>query len=266
MKVKKLTFITISICVLLFSCGTDEESEVLVDIPTIPSESTFLMDFSITEANSGGRTQAKGNWGRAAVIVGVWSILTTAYTAIPVASFGEAFNHEPTFDASIPGWVWAYDVPVGNLNYSARLESEVTSAGVEWEMYISLDGSFQDFKWYSGTSAISGTNGNWILNAQPLDPIPALEIDWNRNEDGTTKDIKYTNIVSRDENNGGNIFFQITDGTDYNRLYELYQKVENNTITIEWNKEKKNGRVKGLLLNSDSSFHCWGEDLEDIDC
>ena len=141
------------------------------------------MDFSITEANSGGRSFAKGNWGRSAIIVGFWSILTTAYIAIPVASFGEAFNHEPTFDSSIPGWVWEYDVPVGSLSYHARLESEVTSAAVEWDMFISLEGSFQDFNWYSGTSAISGTNGKWILNARPLAPITALEIDWNRNTD-----------------------------------------------------------------------------------
>lgn len=263
---KKLIVIALSVFVLFFSCESDNESEPTVDIPTIPAESTFLMDFSITEANSGGRTQTKGYWGRSAVIVGVWSLLATAYTAVPVASFGEAFNHDPTFDSSIPGWVWEYSVPVGNLNYQARLESEVTSAGVEWNMFISLDGSFQNFNWYSGTSSISGTNGKWTLNAQPLDPIPALEIDWNRNDDGTTKNIKYTSIAPNDENNGGYIYFEIKDDTNYNRLYELYQKVEDNTISIEWNKENKNGRVKNPLFYSETEYRCWGEDLEDIDC
>ena len=31
-------------------------------------------------------------------------------------------------------------------------------------------------------------------------------------------------------------------GSDYNRTYELYQKAEDNNISIEWNKEKKNVR------------------------
>jgi hypothetical protein len=55
-------------------------------------------------------------------------------------------------------------------------------------------------------------------------------------------------------------------GSDYNRTYELYQKAEDNNISIEWNKEKKNGRVKDPLFYSDSDYHCWGEYLEDIDC
>jgi hypothetical protein len=140
--VKNFVSIVLTISIFLISCTTDNEDAPTVDVPVIPAESTFVMDFSITEANSGGRSFAKGNWGRSAIIVGFWSILTTAYIAIPVASFGEAFNHEPTFDSSIPGWVWEYDVPVGSLSYHARLESEVTSAAVEWDMFISLEGSF----------------------------------------------------------------------------------------------------------------------------
>ena len=139
---KNFVSIVLTISIFLISCTTDNEDATTVDVPVIPAESTFVMDFSITEANSGGISFAKGNWGRSAIIVGFWSILTTAYIAIPVASFGEAFNHEPTFDSSIPGWVWEYDVPVGSLSYHARLESEVTSAAIEWDMFISLEGSF----------------------------------------------------------------------------------------------------------------------------
>ena len=123
----KNLFSIILIAAIFVTCGEDGEKIIPTEIPALPVESTFSMDFSITDANSGGRTGAKevGNWARSTVIVTVWSALAGIYTAIPVASFKEAFNHEPTFDASIRGWVWEYDFTL-QASYHARLESEIS--------------------------------------------------------------------------------------------------------------------------------------------
>ena len=262
----KKTLSILVISTLLISCGENDEPITDQEIPTFPAASTFLMDFSIVDANSGGRTLAKGNWGRSAIIVSAWSAAIGIYSAVPVASFQEAFNHEPTFDASIPGWVWEYDVTVLTTTYHARLESKVTFSGVEWKMLLSQDGSFQDFNWYSGTSALTGTRGTWTLNTDPLDPHPAIEIVWNRNADQTTKDLTYTNIVPGDANNGGYISYEATDGVDYNKFYEIYNKEIENTTTIEWHSENKNGRVKDPEHYADEDYHCWDDTLEDITC
>lgn len=263
----KNLFSIILIAAIFVTCGEDGEKIIPTEIPALPVESTFSMDFSITDANSGGRTGAKevGNWARSTVIVTVWSALAGIYTAIPVASFKEAFNHEPTFDASIRGWVWEYDFTL-QASYRARLESEITASGVNWKMYISQEDSFQDFNWYSGFSDISGISGTWTLNTNPQDPKPALEIIWNRNEDGTTKDLTYTNVIPDDVNNGGFIKYETSSETEYNRYYEIFQKKEDNTITIEWHKENHNGRVKDPAHYQDQNFHCWDESLTDKEC
>ena len=266
---KKILIICL-VLVSISSCDTGEPPTPDSDVPELPAnpESTFVMDFSIVDANSGGRTTAKANWGRSAIIVGVWSLLATTVTAVPVASFREAFNHTPTFDANLPGWIWQYDVQFGQLNYNARLESEVTNTGVNWNMFVTLDGEFEDFNWYSGTTNLTATSGHWILNASPNDAQqgPVLRIDWNRNEDRSPKDIKYTNVRSGDDNENGSIFFEITDGTTYNRYYELLQVQENNTISIEWHSENKNGRVKDPLHYEDEEYRCRDENLDDVDC
>ncbi|MFY0650815.1 MAG: hypothetical protein JXQ96_02220 [Cyclobacteriaceae bacterium] len=262
---KKIASIVL-ILSLLASCAKDEEKVEPTEIPVLPSAATFSMDFSILQANDGGRLQTIGNWGRSALIVGFWSTAIGLYTVVPVASFQEAFNHEPVFDANILGWVWEYDFPALNTTYHARLEGTISSEGANWKMYISQDGGFQDFLWYSGVSHISGTRGEWLLNADPNDPHQALSIDWNRNADGSTKDITYTNVVPNDDNNGGSIYFEVTDETDYNRHYEIYQADVDNTVTIQWHKENKNGRVKDKAHYQDEEWHCWDESVSDTDC
>ncbi len=251
---------------LLFSCKDDTEN-IPDNIPEFPSVSTFEMDFSITEDKAGGRVSANENyWGRSATIVGVWSTLGAIYTAIPVASFKAALNQKPTFDTDLKAWVWQYDFSGSNASYSARLEAKVSADGVDWKMLMSKAGEFENFVWYTGFTDISGMSGSWTLNTKPTSPQPALKIDWEKNTDGTTKSIKYTNIIPGDDNEGGYIAYEVTDGTDYNRTYTLYDKSADNTIYIEWHKENKNGRIKNPAYYQTDDYYCWNSNLENTDC
>ncbi|MEQ9285470.1 MAG: hypothetical protein RIG77_01100 [Cyclobacteriaceae bacterium] len=261
---KKLACILLAAS-LLISCKDDAE-DIPDNLPEFPT-STFEMDFSITDSKSGGRVLTDDNyWGRSAVIVGFWSTIATAYTIIPVVSFKAAFNQTPRYDIDLKAWVWEYDFDGANNSYSARLEARVSASGVDWKMLISKSGDFEDFVWYTGFSDISGTSGTWTLNADPDDSNPALQIDWTKNSDGTTKSIKYTNVIPGDDNNGGFISFEITDGTDYNRIYTIYNKSTDNTINIEWHKENKNGRIKDPAKYQSSDFFCWDENLDNVAC
>ena len=78
--------------------------------------------------------------------------------------------------------------------------------------------------------------------------------------------IKYTNIVPNGEENGGYIFFELTSDEDYNAYCEIYKKSQNNTITVKWNRDSKEGRVKDPAHFGDEEWHCWDTNFEDIDC
>ncbi|MEQ9405849.1 MAG: hypothetical protein RIM99_19815 [Cyclobacteriaceae bacterium] len=251
--------------ILLYACS---ESDPEIDpgvAPDIPPVSTFVMDFNITEAD-GGRAMTKNNWTYSALNVGFWNIAITTTFAIPVASFAESFNHEPVFDASIPGWVWEYDYAALGAKYTAKLQATVNSTEVAWDMFITRENGFEDFNWYSGVSKLDGLSGSWVLNHDPNDPSPFIEIKWARSETDELASIGYTNVVSGADTNGDFIFFERDESDDFNRQYDIYDKSEANTTEIRWNSVSKDGKVRDFLYFQDNSFHCWDSMLDDIDC
>jgi hypothetical protein len=78
------------------------------------------------------------------------------------------------------------------FNYSMGL---VQTDSVKWEMFISKDGAgaFTEFTWFTGTSALDGKGGRWILNNSQLFQEPTLQIDWSVT-DNAIGNIKYTYI------------------------------------------------------------------------
>lgn len=260
-----LAVVFLSAPLLLTNCGSDDEVDPGV-APEIPPLSTFVMDFGIASANDGGRIETKNNWGFSVLNVAFWNSAITLTFAIPVASFAESFNHSPTFDSDLPGWVWEYDHTFLGAVYNARLEAELTSEAVEWNMFITNEGVFEDFNWYSGTSSLDGLSGQWVLNREPENPQPFIQVDWNRSLSGDVADIRYLNITPNNDNNGSFIFFQRNDDGDFDRLYDIFSSLNDNTTEIEWNSSDKSGRVKDELHFEDSDYHCWDESLDDIDC
>ncbi|MEP5613943.1 MAG: hypothetical protein ABJP45_16950 [Cyclobacteriaceae bacterium] len=250
---------------LLTNCSSDSDVDPGV-APEIPPLSTLVMDFDFTVEDEGGRTATKANWGFSVFNVAFWNGAITLTFAIPVASFAESFNHTPTFDTDIQGWVWEYDHTVFGAEYQARLVGKLTTDAVEWDMFITSPGLFTDFNWYSGTSALDGLSGQWILNQDPTMVKPFIQVDWNRSLSGELADIKYENIAAENIGNGSSIFFQVDNVGDYDRLYEIFSSTKSNTTEIEWSSTNKNGRIKDFLLFDDEEYHCWDENQDDIDC
>lgn len=262
---KKIAALIFILClsgpILLTNCSSDEEIDPGV-APEIPPVSTMVMDFGIMNAD-GGRLATKNNWGFSVLNVTFWNAAITLTFAVPVLSFAESFNHTPTFDPDIPGWVWEYDF---GANYHARLEAVVTTEAVEWSMFITQDGAFTDFNWYTGTSALNGLSGQWILNIDPNEPQPFIQVDWNRSLTGDVADIKYLNVTPNSDDNGSFIQFEVGDFGDFNRFYDIYSNPHDNTTEIEWHSTNINGRVKDIRHFGDAEYHCWDEMLDDIDC
>lgn len=249
-----------------FTCSDDADVVDPGIAPEIPPVTTFLMDFDVLNASPDGRTLPSANWGRSAATILIWNVIITGTLAVPVASFAESFKHTPTFDTSLPGWVWEYDYDIGSASYHAKLQAQATLNSVDWNMFITRDGVYEDFNWYSGSSALNGLSGTWNLNANPNDPTEFLLIEWNRSLSGETADIKYTVITPGANTNGSFIFFEKNDAAEFDRQYDIFAKPENNTTEIEWDSVNKDGRIKDPIHYNDSEYHCWDETLEDIDC
>ncbi len=246
--------------------GGDEEA------PKIPPNGSFVIDFSDFEQADEGDPVVRTtgilpfeNWTYAAGSVLFWNTVITVTLAVPVASFVESFNHEPTL--SPQGiWSWEYDFMVNGANYSAELQGQINGGSVSWNMFITKAGDYTDFNWFSGTSNILGTEGTWSLNRTPNDPVPFIDITYNLNEAAGTGDIRYTNATPDSADNGGYIFFAISNDEPYDAMYQIFLAAEDEMTDIEWNRETKAGQVKNEVRFGDTEFHCWDENLADIEC
>jgi len=273
--VNKLIFIlVVFLSFSFFSCSTDDPNSPADQSPDIPPQSTFIMDFSefpdttlpvLLGKTLSPDTLQRTNWGWAAGHVSFWNTILTITLAVPVAAFAEAFNHEPVQQPN-GSWLWSYDVTVGGIVHTANLFGTLVTNGVEWRMLLTKQGFYENFEWYTGFSNLPLTEGNWTLNKNPNDPVSFLYITWHRNVQQNTADIKYTNIVPQAPENGSYIFYGKTSDDPYNRFYDIYGQEENRTINIEWNYENLFGRVMDQIRFGDPDWHCWNEQLFNVDC
>jgi len=259
--------------VFIFACSEDEPTEPELESPQIPPVSTFLMDFgefAIEDKAApvkGPATEllSQDNYNWAALHIGVWNLIITVGLAVPVATFAESFSHRPEQQPD-GSWVWSYDLTVDGDLYSATLHGSLDNTGTDWEMTITKEGEYQDFMWYSGQADLFLTEGTWTLNKHPDEPVPFVGIEWHRDIEDSTADIKYTNIEPGSAENGGFIFYGTSTDTTYDAFYDIYNKGQNHLIEVEWHRTKGDGRVRDTAHYLDGDWHCWDGDLQDIEC
>jgi hypothetical protein len=255
-------------------CSNSTETEE--NAPAIPPQSTFVMDFSFfTSQDTSGLISPKvptsagvltyQNWGWAATNVLVWNTILTIGLVVPVAAFVKSFESQPERQGD-GRWRWSYSFTVFGITHTAKLYGSISNDGTEWEMYITKQGVYIDFLWYTGQADLLATTGTWTVYAEPNNPTPLLLIEWNRDTQNDTGDIKYTNIVPGGNENGGYIHYGVTTETPYNAFYDIYNKGLNNQTDIEWHLTTHEGRVKDENRFQDIEWHCWSSSLEDVVC
>jgi hypothetical protein len=243
------------------------------DPPELPPQTSFVMDFGdfpthpMAVPSAIPAAPAAGTyWTSSAIVVGVWNLIITGTLAPPVAAFIASFNHQAEWDEDVGAWVWSYTFSAIGNQYSARLEARLITDAVQWDMYISREGGFTDFHWYTGVSNASGLSGTWSLNRDAQDPSAYIDIDWSRAESGDTYEITYTNVVSGAPEYGSYITYGVTGDTPYDAFYDLYGAEGGDLTEIEWNRTTKEGRVSSQVLFGDSDWHCWDANLDDTTC
>ena len=153
--------------------------------PDLLPESAFIADFSDFIESTKDFDKTAENWGYSVINVVIWNVIINVGLAIPVASYVEAVkNHEAVYQSDNT-WLWEYSFPKEVPSHTAKLFGTVREGTVDWEMYITKTGVYEDFKWYTGTSKLDGSNVNWILYNKPTDRTELLSIEWNKSSEST---------------------------------------------------------------------------------
>jgi hypothetical protein len=264
--------IVITFIGLMISCGDDNTTNPKDQdkIPTIPPQSSLIINIdefpdTSTLVNINNPTLTKGNWALAAGTVEYWNSALFVTLAIPAAAFVEAFNHQPV-QQSDGSWLWKYTVIINSNTYTAKLFGKDLGYGIDWRMLLSKSGSYTDFEWFTGFSNTEATEGSWTVNKNPELSSPFLSIEWERNVQEGTANIKYTIISPTVEHNGSYVFYGKTNDVLFNRFYQIFNSDNNNLTDIKWNYESKFGRIKDAAYFGDNNYHCWDERLDDTDC
>jgi hypothetical protein len=268
---QKLPFFILAVLMIgvILSCSKDS-TEPQETPPTLPPASVFMMEFESFPLLDGkiipdDPSQIRENWGWAAANVLVWNTVLFVNLAIPVAAFQAAFQQQPV-KLDDGSWMWSYGFVSQGLQHSAALHLSLNNNLAHWQMYISKQNVYTNFLWFEGEGDLGYSHGIWTVNMNPNSPVPYLEIEWNRNPQDNTGDIKYTNVFQEDPNSGSYIHSGTMSENRYDAFYSIFHKNLMNTTNIQWDRTTKIGRVYDLLHFQDEDWHCWDEVLEDTDC
>ena len=244
------------------------------DPPAFILSETMLIDFSnfITASRSAENNfTVKGtetyNWETAAEIAAPWRTLTSETLLVPISAY-KAASGQKVSHVSGGKWEWNYNVNVGGAIYKTRLTGEISGAQVNWEMYVSRDGSggFSEFKWLDGTSNAGGTEGKWTFNKDFSNQTALLQIDWIRTGTNIEK-IKYTYLQDGQGKNAYIEFGAASGSFDYYYAVHYYNTSIGrfSDANIEWIRSSGAGRIKSAdYLNG--VWKCWDAQKKDTEC
>ena len=274
---KKAVSISLLIAIILVLFGGCTKKDTPPSLPPANSMTIDFSNFLASQKSAGIDVLAtKTNWTAAVTTAGFWNLLLTINLIVPVASFKKAMDNTPVY-LDNKKWEWKYSVNLIGATYNARLTGQIQTSDIKWEMYISKTGvdPYSEFMWFSGTSALDGKSGQWILNHSQTYKEPMLQIDWTVT--GTdVGSIKYTYVRDKTDNRTTDWFknsyieYGLTSGT-LNAKYTVHHNISTTTsdfkdVYIEWSTANHNGHIKALHYFQDSNWHCWDGTGNDVTC
>ena len=268
---KKL-FSALIACLIVFSSCSEDNGESNPTAPQLPPQQSMSANMGGFPSNGEGSAansgEARTHFNFAAGNVLFWQTLINVQLAIPVAAFQEAFNHSFEYLDSDGIWKSEYDVSVANKSMTATLYADRSGNQIEWEMYLSLPGEFDNFLWFSGESNLDNSGGTWVLYRSPSEPRAALQIDWQKENDATIKST-YTLIDTQADKSGSFIEFGLSSEAAFTHYYEVSVKSESSEdydALIYYNQETRIGSVTSVSYFGDNDKRCWNSSLENTDC
>ncbi len=259
----------IALAAILSSCSDDAEGHG--NPPELPPSASLSVNLGNFPQNEGGRVDAasaSGNFAFAAINVAVWQTIIGGAIVIPAVAFEGATDQTFQYSESEGKWISEYTVGTGGKLITAELLAEVTGETVIWEMYLSQDGSFDRFLWFTGESRVDNSGGEWTLYASPQRPVEVLTIDWDRVE-GEAINSLFTLVDADNSKINSYIEYGLTSEAGFSHYYDVSitdTAGDDYDLYIYFNEETKVGRVKSTAYFGDDTWRCWDETLEDTDC
>ncbi len=267
--------LTIFSLMVIYSCKKDKDEPV--STPDLPPSESILMDFSAFSNPNDTLDLKKAsellngflytNWGHSYSTVVFWNSLATASLAIPTACYLKILENNPVYKGDNT-WEWTASYTGINATYDAKLVCKRIS-NVEFlaEMYISKSGmlQFTDFKWFEGIIRYDRTHAIWTVYESPDNPEDQLfDIEWNKNWENNTGDIKYLYVKTGLDITGSFIDYKVTSDPILDASYTV--SFAGDSTYIEWNRALHNGHVKDYQHFGDYEWHCWNDLLQNTDC
>jgi len=148
----------------------------------------------------------------------------------------------------------------------------MTNQEVDWAMYVTHTGVFEDYLWVTGSTAYDESYSNFLLNGfadeenGDYTPIEFLQIEYDQDLSIGTEGIRYTIVVPEDPASGSYIQYGTAENEEFPVFYDIYLEKESNATMIQYNPETNYGKVKDVKRFHDEDWHCWDALGNDIIC
>ncbi len=263
---KSAAYLLVLVMGLAITFTSCENSPKVMDLP--PTESLQIDMDLFPSAGAGNKSAivSQGNFGYSFGTIFIWQSVLVINVAIPIAAYAEAFNHTPMYLGD-ESWEWSYSVPVNSVIYEASLiGTRIDNETFSIEMYLSKSGEddFTDFLWFSGVISYDHSVATWSVNHSPYNPVAFLEIEYNKDFDANSANIRYTVIDQDNDLYQAYIAYGIDPANDYDAYYTVM--TGDGYTYIEWSTTNSAGRVKNTDHFGDALWHCWDSLLQDVDC
>jgi len=264
---KPVSYVIILAIGLAMTFTSCEKTPEAMDLPPKESLSIDLNIFP-SKTDKKAASEIELNWFYSAAQVFVWNGVLALNMVIPLAAYAEAFNHVPVYQEDNT-WEWSYSVTSGVETYEASLIGErLNNKEFSMKMYVSKSGvnPFEDVLWFSGVVRYDLTAASWKMNMDPYNTRPFMDIDYHKDFEAGTADIKYTSTDPQSNVYGGFIEYGIDPAlVDYDAHYTI-QRSDTDLTEIKWNTTTAAGRVRDEVHYLDSDWHCWDTLLADVAC
>jgi len=269
-QIKKLKN-SVILLISLFAVFTVTSCENEPEIPVLPPVSSIVMDFSdfnTQPAENKSTDLSYKNFLYAYANVALWNTFVTVTLALPVTAYTIALNQDPVYLGNHT-WEWSFNFNWNQLSYRATLTA-VRLNNEEFSVDMSINLSTDSGKgptWFDGVVRYDHTHASWNMykNVNNMQ-VRILEADWNMDYETEAGNMKYTYVEPGQVETGSYVFFEFftPDPVELDAAYTI--SLAAGDIFIEWNRITKAGRVMSTMFFEDELWHCWNENLMDVEC
>lgn len=254
--------LTATLMLSVISC----DKEPVDQKPQLPPVESLMMDFSDFDeqpAVSKGSVSTYQNFTRAYLSVGIVNLSLGVVSALPVAAYAHALQHEAEYMGD-NNWEWSYNFMLNGVNYSAILTAHRIS-NEEFTVDMTIADGEQSVKWFDGVVRYDHTSADWTIYRDGS--IPVLAIAWNKDFETEAADLTYTYIEPDQAESGSYVMWEYIPGADFDSEYTV--SLAAGQTSIQWNTTSISGRIKEPAFFGDDAWHCWdskANGFADMDC